>query len=272
MSAPIISILLPVYNAEQYLKEAIESLLGQTFRDFELLIINDGSTDNSESVIQSFTDPRIVYLKNKTNKGIVYTLNRGVKLANGKYIARMDADDISLPNRILKQFEWLERFHQTDVVGCHVSFIDEDGKATGEWQDDLESPTYRDIVRKMVWESCIAHSSVMMRSSTIKEYLYKENQRNTEDYDLWLRLLADGIKIQKVPEKLLLYRVHEASITGTILRKSNPFLKLSGCKIKFLSERIWEGEWGFFESKVALTAIYDAFMGFAKEIKGAVKN
>src|SRR4051812_24164992 len=104
MSSPAITILLPVYNCREYLHEAIISLLSQTFTDFELLILNDGSTDDTEKVIQSFSDNRVVYIKNESNKGLIYTLNKGVTLAKGKYIARMDADDISLPKRLQKQF------------------------------------------------------------------------------------------------------------------------------------------------------------------------
>ena len=96
---PKVSVLLPVYNAEKYLQEAIDSILRQTFTDFELLLINDGSTDGSEEVIRQYHDDRIVYIKNDGNKGLIYTLNRGIEAAKGTYIARMDADDVSLPER-----------------------------------------------------------------------------------------------------------------------------------------------------------------------------
>jgi glycosyltransferase involved in cell wall biosynthesis len=103
MNAPEISIVLPAYNCEAFLTEAIESILNQTLKDFELIIINDGSTDKTEDVVKSFSDARIIYLKNETNSGLVYTLNKGIDIAKGKYIARMDGDDISLPTRLAKQ-------------------------------------------------------------------------------------------------------------------------------------------------------------------------
>jgi glycosyltransferase involved in cell wall biosynthesis len=269
MPAPDVSILLPVYNSQHFVKKAIDSLLKQTFTDFELLAINDGSTDGSEKVIQSFKDNRIIYLKNKTSKGLIFTLNKGVKFANGKYIARMDGDDISLPDRLQKQVNWLERFPATDLVACQVRFIDENDNVSGHWKEDLETVTYREIQRKMVWENCIAHSSVMIRSGIVKEYLFSEKQQYTEDYDLWLRLLADGIRIEKIPEELLLYRVHP--LNGTRSINSKPFLKAFNCKRKFLSRRLLDGEWGLFESKVAYTTLYDATMALYKEIKGIGK-
>lgn len=272
MSLPAVSILLPVYNSEKYLQQAIDSLLKQTFTDFELLIINDGSTDNSEKIIYSYSDQRIVYIKNQSNKGLIYTLNRGIELAKGKYIARMDSDDICAAERLQKQFDRIDKDPDTSVIGCHVSFINEHGKKTGDWKEDLETSTYHAIKQKMVWENCIAHPTVMMRSDIMKKYQYNENQKNTEDYDLWLRLLSDGYRIEKIGEKLLLYRIHEASITGSILRKSNPFFKQYNCKVKFLRKRILQGKWGSFETKVLATTIHNGIMGIGKNIKGIIKG
>lgn len=272
MSLPAVSIVLPVYNSEKYLREAIGSLLAQTFTDFELLIINDGSTDGSEEIIQSYSDERIIYIKNESNKGLIYTLNKGIELAKGKYIARMDADDVCLPMRLQKQFDWLEKYSTTAVVGCHVSFINDTGTVTGQWKEDLQTSNYQSIRKKMVWENCIAHPTVMMRSNVIRQYGYHQNQKNTEDYDLWLRMLADGNIIEKVPERLLLYRVHEASVTGSILRKSNPFFKKYNCKRRFLWNGIINLKWGLFETKVLFTAIHDVVMGIGKNIKAIIKG
>ncbi len=271
MFLPVISVILPVYNSAGYLSQAIDSLLNQTFPNFELLIINDGSTDGTEKIIQLYTDSRIIYIENESNKGLIDTLNKGIELAKGKYIARMDADDICLPERFQKQFDLLEANSSTAVVGCHVSFINENGAVTGDWKTDLQTVTYPAIKQKMIWENCVAHPTVMMRADIIKKYPYHQNQRNIEDYDLWLRLLADGIRIEKVPEKLLLYRVHEASVTGSILRKTNPFFKKYNCKRRFLSGRISNFKWGWFETKVVLTAIHDGIMGIGKNFKGNIK-
>jgi glycosyltransferase involved in cell wall biosynthesis len=272
MSLPAISIILPVYNGAKYLREAISSLIAQTFQDFELIIINDGSTDISEEVVLSCTDSRIIYLINERNKGLVYTLNRGIELAKGKYIARMDADDICVAVRLEKQFIWLEKNAATSVVGCHISFINDDGKVTGEWKEDMKTVNYREIRQEMAWANCVAHPAVMFRAEVIKSYKYNDEQKNTEDYDLWLRLIADGLIIEKIPEKLLLYRVHNASITGTVLRKSNPFFKQFHCKRKFLLQRMSEGKWGSFETAVLLSTIFDGIMGIGKNLKTLLKG
>src|ERR1017187_7276972 len=107
-NSPYITVLMPVYNAAPFLREAIDSILNQTFKNFELLIINDGSTDNCEEIILTYKDPRIRYIKNETNIKLISTLNKGIKLSKGKYIVRMDADDISFPDRIEKQVNYME--------------------------------------------------------------------------------------------------------------------------------------------------------------------
>ena len=118
-SQPVISVILPVYNAERFLREAIDSVLKQTFVDFEFIILNDGSTDKTEDIILSYKDPRIRYVKNEKNLKLIKTLNKGVDMARGKYIARMDADDISLPERFEKEVAYLEAHPDVAVVSCY---------------------------------------------------------------------------------------------------------------------------------------------------------
>lgn len=270
MPSPAISILLPAYNAEEYLREAIDSLLTQTLTDFELLILNDGSADATEQIIQAYPDERIVYIRNESNHGLIYTLNKGIEAATGKYIARMDADDICLPQRLQKQYDWLEKNTSTSVVACHVAFINEQGYPAGEWKEDMQTATAAAIRRKMVWQNCIAHPTVMMRANVAKQYSYKANQKNIEDYDLWLRLLADGHVIEKVPEKLLQYRVHQTSVTGSILRKANPFFKQYNCKRRFLLGRMKQRQWGMLETQVLFTMLHNRIMGIGKYIASSL--
>ncbi|MFT5919102.1 MAG: glycosyltransferase involved in cell wall biosynthesis, partial [Granulosicoccus sp.] len=116
---PLVTVLLPVYNAEKFLEQAIRSVLDQTFTEFEFLIINDGSTDRSEEIIVSFNDSRIRYIKNETNLKLIKTLNKGIEFASGKYIARMDADDISLPTRFEQQVALLEKQPEIGVCGTN---------------------------------------------------------------------------------------------------------------------------------------------------------
>ncbi len=271
MSAPAVSIVLPAYNCVHFINQTIDSLLAQTLSDFELLIINDGSSDDTGQVIQSYSDHRIRYIQNDTNKGLVYTLNKGMRLAQGKYVARMDADDIALPERFELQKKWLDDHPSTAVVGCTIQFIDEQNNITGLWKEDQATTTHKTIMEKMAWENCIAHPTVMMRKAVAIKYPYNSYQQHTEDYDLWLRMLADGLVIEKVPNNLLFYRVHHSSVTGSILRKANPFFKQFHCKRKFLHARIKEGKWGAFESNVLMATIHDGIMGMGKNVKQKLK-
>ncbi len=122
---PTISVVMPVYNGAKYLKEAIESVLNQSFKDFELILINDGSTDSSESIIKSFDEPRIVYLNNGGNLGLSKSFNKGIIAAKGTYIARMDADDVSLPNRFEIQLDYLDTHPNIGVIGTNIILINE---------------------------------------------------------------------------------------------------------------------------------------------------
>ena len=267
MSAPAISIVLPAYNCSPYIAETINSLLSQTFTDFQLIIINDGSTDDTEHIIQLYHDPRITYLKNESNKGLVFTLNRGIQAAEGNYIARMDADDIALPQRLQLQKQWLDENPHTAAVSCTIRFIDGKGNERGEWKEDKVSCSYTDIKKMLPWENCIAHPTIMIRKEVVEAYLYDAMQLHCEDYDLWLRMLADGLVIEKLPQPLLLYRNHEASITGTYLKKLNPFFKQYQCKRRFLAKRVQQGKWGIFETRVLYTTLYDGIMGLGKQLK-----
>lgn len=263
---------MPVYNAGAFLKAGIDSILQQTYTDFELIIVNDGSSDNSVQIIRSYNDPRIKYYWNEKNSGLIFSLNKGLTYCNGKYIARMDADDISLPTRFEKQIAFIEKKPALSGVGCHVSFINESAEIIGEWKEDVLSATYLQIKKHIVKENCIAHPSVMVKSSILKKYQYNKNQQHIEDYDLWLRIFADGLKIEKVPEKLLLYRIHQTSVTSSILRKSNPFFDQFRCKIKFLFARCGHFSFGIFECKVLITALTDCIKGTGKSIKQLFNN
>ncbi len=272
MAEPAISIILPAYNSMQFIGQTIESLLNQTFTNFELLIINDGSTDGTELIIRSYTDNRIRYIKNEVNSGLVYTLNKGIELSRGKYIARMDADDIALPQRLAKQHQWLEQRPLTSVVGTLISFIDLDNHVTGHWKLDKQNTTYKAMYHTMPRENCLAHPAVMLRTEVVKKYKYALYQQHIEDYDLWLRMLSDGVVFEKVPEVLLQYRVHPQSITKTKLQSSNPFFKQFHCKRKFLYHQISNKKAGLFELNVFIFMLANLVVGVAKEIKKKVRK
>lgn len=208
----LVSVVLPAYNAELYLKEAIDSVLAQTFTDFELIVLNDGSIDKTEEIISAYEDKRIVYVKNEQNLGLIGTLNKGMALAKGKYIARMDADDICFPTRFAKQVEFLEK--NQDYVVCGTSayrFYDNilDRKA-------FNPPLSDESIRvRLFFNSSFIHPSVMFRTSVVQEHHLKfsDNYKYAEDYFFWMDLLKYG-KGFNLKEKLLYYRVVATSQTA----------------------------------------------------------
>ena len=201
-----------VYNGEKCLKEAVESILSQTFRDFEFIIVNDGSTDGTSSMLAHYQqkDTRI-RLYNQGNRGLIASLNRGCELACGKYIARMDSDDVSLPERLGKQLEFMESHPEIGVLGTGIKIINEKGRAllNQNWR-------YPASPRVMGWfllfGACVAHPSVMMRRDIIRQLgFYQPEALYVEDYDLWTR--ANSVtQIANIPEILLRYRFWDGSI------------------------------------------------------------
>jgi len=269
---PEVSIILPVYNGGPHLPKAINSILSQSFGDFELIIVNDGSTDHSEEVIKSFNDPRIVYIANERNSGLIFSLNRAIDKASGKYIARMDADDICHPDRIAVQKKWLDEHPGTSLVASIIEFIDENDQPAGQWPKDRATISAKSIRKMMPHDNCIAHPSVMARTEILKTFRYKPYQKNIEDYDLWLRLLADGKIIEKIDRPLLEYRVHAKSVTSEHLKTTNFFLKHFHCKRKYLYHRLRAGKFNAFDIKVLIFMLADLVMGILKNLKVLFKR
>lgn len=209
--APTVSVIMPVYNAGSYLREAIESILNQTFADFELLILNDGSTDGSAQVIASYQDPRIKAI-DQDNQGLRATLNTGIRMSTGKYIARMDQDDLSLPERLQKQVDFLETHPQHVLVGTTYAYVDVHGKVIGAFPALLEDA---DIKRELLTKSSFGHGTVMFRSSALRagSYWYDTHAKHVEDYDLWLRFAVAG-KFANLPDVLYLWRESPTNTTS----------------------------------------------------------
>ena len=166
----LVTVLLPVYNSEMFLREAIDSILSQSFKDFEFLIINDGSSDNSLNIINSYHDQRIKLIDNIQNKGLIFSLNKGIDLAKGKYIARMDADDISLPERLETQINYFQKYPNAEVICSPIITITESGGLTKNWEADNNIRTVEEIKKNLPKENCIAHPSVMIKTITAKKY------------------------------------------------------------------------------------------------------
>lgn len=206
MDSILVTVLMPVYNGGRHIREAIESILNQTFKNFELLIINDGSTDNSEEVILSFDDSRICYLSNPSNLGLIDTLNIGLHAAKGKYIARMDQDDISISNRIEKQVDFLNTNPEIGLVGTAFQFIG-DEKYHAYFSD------HDNIKLALTFYNSISHPTVMFRSEICEKHTLYFNKEyiHAEDYKMW----TDFIQVTKVanlPEVLIKYRKHDTQI------------------------------------------------------------
>lgn len=198
---PRVTVLMPVYNAEAYLREAIDSILSQTFTDFEFLIIDDGSTDTSAEIVQSYDDPRIRFVRNAQNLRLAQTLNKGLDLAIGEYVARMDADDISLPERLTKQVEFLDAHPEVGIVGVWA-------RAFGEANFSIPQPADPEVARaKLLFDSCLVHPAVLIRRSLLDFHgLRYQPLPHFEDYELWQRA-ARLFPIANIPEWLFRYRV-----------------------------------------------------------------
>lgn len=211
---PKISVIMPVFNAERFIAKAIESILKQTFQNFELIIINDGSTDKSETVIQKYNDYRIRYYKYE-NRGVSATRNLGISMASGDYIALMDADDVSEPNRLKKQLNFLDDNPQIQIVGTNCCHIDEFGNV-------LNTKTYPKEHDKIeflapLFNSICYPSAMFSRKHMIKIGSYKEELLVAGDHELTLRFLLNDYKIFNLQDYLYNYRIVKTSLTSKLL-------------------------------------------------------
>lgn len=208
-SHPCVTVLMPVYNGAAYLREAIESILGQTFRDFEFLIIDDGSSDESAAIAASYADRRIRLVANETNLGLPATLNRGLELAQGTYVARMDGDDISTPDRLERQVRYLERHPHVGILGTWAATF-------GNGQSGVWTPPTRPeaVACATVFTCIMLHPTVMLRRAQLRALGLRYDPRRpyAEDYGLWLNAMQ-SCALANLPRKLLRYRLHPTSFT-----------------------------------------------------------
>jgi glycosyltransferase involved in cell wall biosynthesis len=208
---PLVSVFMPVYNAGDYLIEAIESILNQTYTNFEFVILNDGSTDHSESIIKSFSDSRIRFENNEKNIGLIASLNKGLTLCKGKYIARMDQDDISLPTRLEKQITWMESHPEYGLIGCWFE----------DFGDQIESKVVRyssddNYIRiRHLYQTHISHPTAVFRTEVIRKYQLSFDPEfvHGEDYNFWVSLSSHAL-LSNYEEVLVRKRDHPRSITN----------------------------------------------------------
>lgn len=210
IAMPKVTILIPFYNRAAYLHAAIESVLCQTFTDFELLLIDDGSTDDSADVVAGFHDPRIRLLRNETNLGIPATRNRGVAEARGEYLAFLDSDDIALPQRLARQVAFMDKHPEYAATGAWIEWIDTCGTRSGRIKRRSLSP---DLIRaERLFRAGLENSTAIARTQILREYPYREDFAVGEDYDLWSRI-AERHELAALPQVLVYRREHEQRVT-----------------------------------------------------------
>ncbi|MGE9314217.1 glycosyltransferase [Niabella sp. CJ426] len=206
-NGPLVSVLIACFNAGKFLKECINSVLNQSYTRFELLILDDGSDDDSSEILEEYNDPRITKIKNTNNKGIVYSSNQLLSKANGKYIARFDADDIMDKNSILRRVSFLETHQGYAMVGGSHYIITDTGQINGIMQYSSENV---DIKLLMFFKNPFCQSSVMIKSDLLKKIKYSEKYKHCEDYNLWFNIAQTG-KLHNLSEFLTSYRIHHRS-------------------------------------------------------------
>lgn len=213
-----VSVIMPVYNAEKYVSKAIESILNQSFIDFEFIIIDDGSEDNSLNIIKAYHDVRIVLIKNETNRGVVYSRNIGLEIAKGEYIALMDADDIAPLNRLQREVECLDADNHIDCITGKLIFIDEEDKEIGAGRSPIWN--YKYVKASLIFQNVIANGSTLFRNSTLQKYniRYREIGKIITDYMFWSEFSWYG-NIKGIDEVMQYYRINKGGLTSSSKKK-----------------------------------------------------
>jgi len=209
MNTPKVSVIMSVYNGERYLREAVESILNQTFTDFEFIIIDDSSTDSTRAILASYDDPRLVFVRNEANIGLTRSLNKGLSLARGKYVARQDADDVSLPQRLEKQMSYVVQHPQVVLLGTWCQFIDEAGNQQGR---SCPPTSHQAILDYFATQNPFAHSSVLFRRAPVQEMGdYPTDYSYCQDFALWFQL-SGRYQVANLAEELVQIRIHRGQI------------------------------------------------------------
>jgi len=215
---PTISVVMPVFNAERFLSQAIESILRQSWTDFEFIIINDGSSDSSLEIIRRYAEDNRIVVISRENRGLIYSLNEGIGIARGEYIARMDADDVSLPERLEKQLSYMKA-NNLEICGCHYFLINEHDAYVDSFIVPLSKESF---FRFLSITTPFAHPSVMIKKSVLTDYglaYGKTDFIHAEDYALWIELWKQGVVFGNVDDFLFKYRDFSTSVSKQNIKK-----------------------------------------------------
>ncbi len=266
---PEISIIMSVYNGETYLKEAIESVIKQTFKNWELIIINDCSTDATGEILADFSrkDERIKVHTNEVNLKLPTSLNKAISLCRGKYIARMDADDICLPDRFEKQYKFMEENSDVALSSCRFMTVKNGVYASGGAGGRCDNNALRAM---LLVANPILHPGVIAKAEVMKKFNYDTILTCTEDLELWTRMAAENLKIQILPECLLIYRLHDKQITSTTIeRQHTEVLKIQNKYYASLLQEMDEEMQKFYISGIYFKEDADIyrFLEYAKWLK-----
>lgn len=218
---PLCSVVMSVYNGGDFLSDAIESILQQTYKNFEFIIINDASTDNSLKRIQSYDDDRIIIINNEKNIFLAASLNKGINVSKGKYIVRMDADDISMPNRLSKQVQYMECNPNIGISGTCSEIIGF-GSGYGKYSQENNIIKY-----SLLYECHLLHPTIIMRSDLIKDHelYYNESYRKNQDYELFIRAI-DITDFGNLPDYLIKYRQSEENIKREVHNQNENIINI----------------------------------------------
>jgi len=241
MTAPLVSVLLPVRNGMPYLREAIESLVNQSFGNFELIVINDGSTDGTAAFLEGIGDPRVRVIAS-SGAGLAAALNAGLAEARGRYIARQDADDWSMRDRFATETAYLDAHPEIALVSTCAEYVDAAGnpidtawtRTVRAQQDPAQTP--EQILAMMPLTCCLTHGSVMMRADVLRAAGgYDQALVPAEDYDLWLRLLPQH-QMAKLPARLYAYRVHDGQ--SSTARRPEQMARVIEAKLRYVRRQV----------------------------------
>ncbi len=271
---PEISVIMSVYNGEEYLCEAIDSVLSQTFKNFELIVIDDCSTDSTNTILNKYaeSDKRVRVFRNEVNLRLPKSLNKAISLAEGKYIARMDADDICLPERLRLQYEFMEERGDVALSSCKFLTVKNEEYAMGAVGGRCDSDALKAM---LLVTNPVLHPGVIGKAEVFKKLLYDTSLTCTEDLEIWIRMVKENLKIEILPEYLMVYRLHDKQITKTTLdRQHSEVLKIEKEYFSDLLEEMTEEQEEFYINGVYFRENIDVrkFVKFFKWIKKVNKK